>query len=192
MAAAGLNEKSQDRRTLVLESAMELFLRYGYARVSMDDIAKAAGMSRPALYQFFRNKSDIYQGLAMGWVETVIADMEKRLSGDAPARGRLFDALTKGMLDHVAEMEATTHGAELLGMRDELAGPHAAFTARKAELLTGVFSTVTGKGVAEAERNAWQLIDFLEGMKARVTDRKSREQELAAFLDMQWRGIGAG
>ena len=48
-----------DKRAQILDQAMDLVMRYGYSRVTMDDIARAAGMSRPALYQFFRNKTDI-------------------------------------------------------------------------------------------------------------------------------------
>ena len=39
---------------------MKVFLAYGFARTTMDDIARAADMSRPALYLLFKNKTDIY------------------------------------------------------------------------------------------------------------------------------------
>ena len=35
---------------------MELVMRYGYKRMTMDDIAKATGMSRPAVYLHFQKQ----------------------------------------------------------------------------------------------------------------------------------------
>ena len=42
----------------VIEAAKLVFLRYGYKRVTMADIAEAAGMSRPALYLVFPSKEE--------------------------------------------------------------------------------------------------------------------------------------
>ena len=41
-------------------AAIEAFSARGYRQTSMADIAAAAGMSRPALYQYFANKSDVF------------------------------------------------------------------------------------------------------------------------------------
>ena len=51
------------KRHRVLDGAMRVFLSYGYQRVTMDDIAKTAEMSRPALYLLFKNKADIYRAI---------------------------------------------------------------------------------------------------------------------------------
>ena len=57
-------ENADPKRLRVLEGAMKVFLAYGFARTTMDDIARAADMSRPALYLLFRNKSEIYRAIA--------------------------------------------------------------------------------------------------------------------------------
>jgi AcrR family transcriptional regulator len=44
----------------VVTAATEVFLRYGYERVKMADIAGAAHMSRPALYLVFPSKEEIF------------------------------------------------------------------------------------------------------------------------------------
>ena len=43
------------KRAHVLGCATKVFLAYGFARTTMDDIARAAEMSRPALYLLFKN-----------------------------------------------------------------------------------------------------------------------------------------
>ena len=51
------------KRARILDGAMKVFLAYGYSRVTMDDIARAAEISRPALYLLFKNKADIYRAI---------------------------------------------------------------------------------------------------------------------------------
>ena len=51
------------KRGAILKAAFEVFITYGFRKTSMDDIARAAGMSRPGLYQLFANKTDIFRAL---------------------------------------------------------------------------------------------------------------------------------
>ena len=48
------------RRERVLEGATDVFLRYGYARTTMRDIAERVGISRPTLYLVFPNKEQVF------------------------------------------------------------------------------------------------------------------------------------
>ncbi|MDR3670489.1 MAG: helix-turn-helix domain containing protein [Holophaga sp.] len=60
--------KEKDRQ--ILEAATSVFLRYGFRRATMGDIAQEAGVSRPALYLRFCNKEHIFQ--------TVLGDFAAR------------------------------------------------------------------------------------------------------------------
>ncbi len=59
------------KKDKIIEAATDVFLRYGYARTTMRDVAERAGISRPALYLVFPRKDDIF------------AAVLKRLSDDA-------------------------------------------------------------------------------------------------------------
>lgn len=52
--------KTRSRRESAIASARAVFLRYGFARTTMDDLARAAGMSRPALYLLFAGKEEVF------------------------------------------------------------------------------------------------------------------------------------
>jgi AcrR family transcriptional regulator len=61
-------EDSEDRAPeakiqRILSAAKAVFLKYGYRRVTMNDLAHAAGMSRPALYLVFAKKEDVFRGV---------------------------------------------------------------------------------------------------------------------------------
>jgi AcrR family transcriptional regulator len=47
----------------VLRKALECFLRFGYERTAMQDIALAAGLSRQGLYHHFANKEELFEAL---------------------------------------------------------------------------------------------------------------------------------
>ena len=52
--------RGDPQRRAIHAAAIAQFSEQGFAATSMANIADAAGMSRPALYQYFRNKGDIY------------------------------------------------------------------------------------------------------------------------------------
>lgn len=47
------------RRKVILNAALECFFQQGYYKVSLDDIAKKARLSRPLIYLHFKNKKEI-------------------------------------------------------------------------------------------------------------------------------------
>tara|TARA_R110002049_G_scaffold4601_5_gene32485 strand:- start:674050 stop:674607 length:558 start_codon:yes stop_codon:yes gene_type:complete len=50
----------QDKADQIVAEAAKVFMRYGFRRVTMGELAKAAGMSRPALYLEFDSKEQIF------------------------------------------------------------------------------------------------------------------------------------
>lgn len=49
-----------DRRVLIEEAAAEHFFANGYSATRMEDIAEAAGVTKPMLYRHFKSKRDLY------------------------------------------------------------------------------------------------------------------------------------
>ena len=51
--------REAQRRAEILEAARGLYQRYGYKKTTMDEIAKAAGITKPTVYSYFNGKKDI-------------------------------------------------------------------------------------------------------------------------------------
>ena len=51
------------RREQILEVALDVFATAGFHGASMNDIAEAAGVTKPVLYQHFDSKRDLYRAL---------------------------------------------------------------------------------------------------------------------------------
>ena len=49
----------KERHRLIVEKALELFARMGYAKVSFLDISEATGIARTALYRYFKTKPEL-------------------------------------------------------------------------------------------------------------------------------------
>lgn len=60
MATRAPRRSAQQRRRLILQSAQAVFAANSYAKVGTADLAKAAGISEPALYRYFRSKKDLF------------------------------------------------------------------------------------------------------------------------------------
>lgn len=55
-----LRERDGDTGERILQTAFEMFGRYGYDGVSIDHISKACGLSKGALYWYYRNKEALF------------------------------------------------------------------------------------------------------------------------------------
>jgi AcrR family transcriptional regulator len=51
---------AQHRRSQIIESARDVFAGQSYAKVGTADLAKAAGISEPALYRYFSGKKELF------------------------------------------------------------------------------------------------------------------------------------
>lgn len=53
-----------DRRSQILDAALNVFPLKGYTGTTLQDIAKEVGISGPAIYQYFNNKEDLFLALS--------------------------------------------------------------------------------------------------------------------------------
>lgn len=54
---------NDSKREKILAAAHRVFLRFGYRRTTMKDLADAVEMSRPALYLLYANKEEIFRAV---------------------------------------------------------------------------------------------------------------------------------
>jgi AcrR family transcriptional regulator len=83
---------SDDKKSRILVAARSVFLRYGFKRVNMNDIAEAVGVSRAALYLLFKNKEEIFIEAYLRWVDETIAQVEAAMAQTALPRDKLARA----------------------------------------------------------------------------------------------------
>jgi AcrR family transcriptional regulator len=165
------------KRARILEGAMKVFLAYGFTRATMDDIARAAEVSRPALYLLFKNKTDIYRAIGAAFLENSVETARVRLEGEGDFPERMMAAIGDALIDMMARIAQSQHGEELLDMKNSLAadliqtwreglGAHVASAITREAESEGV--DLAARGVTAAML-ADLLLDGLEGMKMRTS-----------------------
>jgi AcrR family transcriptional regulator len=80
---------SEVKKNKILTAARSVFLRYGFRRVTMNDIAEAAGVSRPALYLLFKSKEEIFIGVYMQFVDETLAEIDRAIAAATTSQKKL-------------------------------------------------------------------------------------------------------
>jgi AcrR family transcriptional regulator len=61
-----------DTLTKILGASAELFRQYGFKTITMDDIARRAGVSKKTLYQHFANKNEVVRETMIWFMDRMI------------------------------------------------------------------------------------------------------------------------
>lgn len=177
------------KRVRILDGAMKVFLAYGFSRTTMDDIARAADMSRPALYLLFKNKTDIFRAIAMMVLSRSVESAKMALAGDGAFTERMTRAIDEAFISMMSAVVASPHGAELLDMKSSLGDLVGCWRGGLVEHIAAAIegeaarngADLTAKGLS-AQLLADMLLDGLEGMKARISDPGGQRQAAAALI----------
>lgn len=140
------------RRDAILDAAARVFLRYGFKKTSMDDLARAAGLSRQGLYLHFETKEAIFGATTLRIVAQSRARHRAALDrDDLDVEGRLLGAFESIHGDAV-EGGHGEHLDELLEAAASLVGPRV--HELETELVAAVAAILTRAGVVARYRGA--------------------------------------
>lgn len=90
------------RRRQLLDTALEVFAERGFHETSMNDVADAAGVTKPVLYQHFTSKRELYQEIVED-VGTRLLDLLEAAGGAGSPRQQVetgFAAFFRFMAEH--------------------------------------------------------------------------------------------
>jgi AcrR family transcriptional regulator len=182
------------RRIQLLDAASEVFASKGYHAAAMDDIADAAGVSKPVLYQHFPSKLDLYLALLDQSCERLVEVVEEALASTDDNADRViatvaafyeFISSAGGEFRFVFESDLTGDGAvqqRLSRVNDEISDAIAGVIAEDTSLPTpqAKLLAVSLVGIAQVSARYW-----ISGGTSTITleDAKQLVSSLA------WRGI---
>jgi AcrR family transcriptional regulator len=165
---------SEVKKNKILKAALSVFLRYGFRRVTMNDIAEAAGVSRPALYLLFKSKEEIFISVYMQWVDETLAEMEKTMATATTAQKKMELAFEIWAVRPFEVMMNSPEAKELIECSLGFAQDSLSQGYLKFELmLVPVLATLTKRHSAKAsigpERIAHVLASAVRGFKQTAT-----------------------
>ena len=87
----------EEVRKKIVEAAYSLFLQKGYHKTTMEEIARLLGVTKPAIYQYFPGKEDLYAAVAEHGREELAAILERSFNNRDLRAGSeiMFDTLAR-------------------------------------------------------------------------------------------------
>jgi AcrR family transcriptional regulator len=165
---------SEVKKNKILTAARSVFLRYGFRRVTMNDIAEAAGVSRPALYLLFKSKEEIFIGVYLQFVDETLAEIERTMATATTSQKKMEFAFEIWAVRPFGVMMNSPEAKELMECSLGFAQDALSQGYRKFEsMIVPVLATLTKKPSAKAslapERIAHVLASAVRGFKQTAT-----------------------
>ena len=180
------------RREQLLEVALEVFGEHGFHPTSMNDVAEAAGVTKPVLYQHFRSKRDLYREV----LTDVGAHLLDAITKATTAAQSPHEQVELGFIAYFSWVEANEAAFRVLfgggTRRDE------EFAAQVAEvegaIAEAIATLIDVEGLTEAQRRqlAHGLVGLAEGTSRLWMAEGAQEPaaDLARLVaDLAWRGL---
>src|SRR2546426_10399037 len=91
----------EEQKESILAGAADLFARLGYLGTSMNDVAEACGLSKGALYHYYRDKDELLSSIAETHVTRLVL-LVKSVEQDEtiPARERLQVLIMRFLVEY--------------------------------------------------------------------------------------------
>jgi AcrR family transcriptional regulator len=186
------------RRRQLRDVALQLFAERGFAATTMDDIAEAAGVTKPLLYQHFTSKRALYLEL----MDTVAAQLIDDIRTAVAAADGPRQQVERGFLAYFTLMMRQEGAFRLLYGRDGESGdPELGAALRRVEdAIAAAIDPLIDAGLDDEHRRALAhaVVGMAEGVgrhwiTARAqngTARPDEAQVLATRIsDFAWAGL---
>ncbi len=174
-----------DRRTAVLDSALTTFARFGYRKTSMEEVARAAHISRPGLYFLFASKEDLFRAAVLRALEVDVAAVERILGeSDRSINDRLLDSFDHWAGRYIGPM--TRDVSAVIEDNPELLGDIVeSFPQRFANLISNALvAQAKTLGLRCPTELAQTMISTAIGIKYQVKNRDEYLERLAVAIDL--------
>jgi AcrR family transcriptional regulator len=184
----------EERRAQLLDAAKEVFATRGYHAAAMDEIAAAAGISKPVLYQHFDSKLDLYLALLdracdslLGVVQVALGSTDHNADRTVAVIGAFYDFVSSagGEFRFVFESDLTGVGRvqdRLWQVNNDVA-----------DSIAAVIAEDTAMPADQARLLAISLVGLAQvGARYWVSDRRDSiglEQAKQLVSTLAWRGI---
>lgn len=186
------------RREELIDAAITAVKQHG-ANVGMDQIAAAAQTSKPVIYRYFADKTDLYRAVSQRVVGDVLTSLVRVMATDPPPRELIHAGIDAyvGLLEDNPELYRFVAQHPLVGDAPAGAATVVDFSTVVAELLTQQLGTqLRANGLDPAFAHPWgeAIVGFISAASIWWIDHRDAmtRQQLADYLSALLWGGAAG
>lgn len=190
------NSSKEDKKGAILQAAWGLIRHYGYAKTTIDDIAKKSGIGKGTVYLHFKSKAEIMLGLVELTNDKIIAELEKIASKATSPADRLRESLLHRIMTLFDIVHKYPHGEDVISlMLPDIVKRLERYVQRHGELLAAILEQGRASGElavpdpAETGQMLAHLFEHFTPPYYRFRSRKSLEGFVNKVIDMLLVGL---
>ena len=168
------------KKRQLTDTAMALFVRYGFRRVSVEEICRTASVSKMTFYKFFSNKIDLLREVINDLFDQILLGYKKIMDQDVPFEEKVRQQLImkfEGTNDISAELVKDIYGGSVPEIHD-------LWRSRADEMLKMVFNDYLNAQKRGEIRQDMKL-EFMIYMSNKTIEIASDPEVQAMYPDMQ-------
>jgi len=127
----------------IIKSSQELFLHFGYSKVTTGDIAEKAGISKKTLYNYFSSKEELMDEVVEHLLSNLRTELEQLLMKEIE-----FDSKLKEVVNVVSQTLAKLNNHFLEDIRRKLPKTWFNLVYHKDEIVKRYFGKLIDEGMA--------------------------------------------
>ncbi len=187
----GRTKRTQRIQARIKETALRLFASYGVEKVSMDEIAEQANVSKVTIYKYFHSKEDLHREVVNLFADQVIAATETLVNSDLDFMEKL--KLTLSVKTSPMAMDSNRYFIDLLKQDQQAQGR---LNQRIKEIIKRFFEEGQRQGYID-ENLPFEILYLhsqiyqagFEAMLGEVEATVKDEESLGKLLDLYYFGI---
>jgi AcrR family transcriptional regulator len=109
----------EERREQLLDAALELIADHGYDGVSMEGVAREAGVTKPVVYDLFPNRGELLRALLQREEERALRELATAIPFPPPSDPDPDDVLADGIVAFLSAVAANPRAWRLILLATE-------------------------------------------------------------------------
>jgi AcrR family transcriptional regulator len=178
---------TQEKERLILDAAQNRFARFGFSKVTMDEIAEDIGMAKASLYYYYPTKEHVFREVIRREQDEFLTQAASILDKPSGAGPKLTTYVRRrialgNQLLNLSALNAKFWQDLKPGFRDLFV----AFAKEELQLLTKIIREGNKSGefnVASPEKIAEMLLHVLQGLRLRFAQASQFRGEAELRLD---------
>ncbi|OIK24868.1 TetR/AcrR family transcriptional regulator [Streptomyces malaysiense] len=189
-----------ERERQMLDAAVQIIARHGYAAASMDEIAELAGVSKPLVYLYLNSKDDLFTACIRREAAALTRAVRAAVRSALPADRRLWAgvlAFFTYTAEHpdgwtVLHLQARTHGPRFAAEADAVRAEMTAFVTRLIATAARESPHSRDLPARETEGLAVALIGAAESLAdwTNTIPAATAVQAATTLMNFAWSGLG--